>query len=214
VAPPEVAKDNGREPDHPPEVDSKWLAVMVSSLAFGLACYQACDLATTRRNGADLEAIRTSYQIFRDLTRAGFEHPQLMHLFETTPQSYRRAVRGVRVSIGNATGQERARFRLEERAMADHIFTFYEEIYFNWQHARRVNGSADLLEQDLTGYLPSLLCNARLRWYWESSGGALGYNYSDELHRHYDDQIRPKCPSQPADANGPFAATDTPEDSQ
>lgn len=193
-----------RRPHEGTNAWSTWLALFVSVLALSLSTYQACDVATTRRNAAGAESIRTSYEIFQELTRSEFEHPLVLHLFETTPQAYRATRRNIRRTTEALSSDERTRALLEERAMADHIFTSYEDLFFNWRHSVETKDDAAFLSADLSGYLPLLLCNPRLQWYWSDRGGRLGANYSEELHDHYDKNVAPKCGAGKPDAKGPF----------
>jgi hypothetical protein len=189
--------------------DPKWFALLISALAFGLTSYQACELRKQRENAEGLEAIRTSYQIFGDMTRGEYEHPRQLHLFQTSNATYRRIARVIHGSVKDQSESERLRLRLEEQAMADHLFTLYEELFFNWKQAVGKSAQAEFLQQDLTGYLPSLLCNPRLQWYWSPRGGQLSTNYSSDLLEHYKTNVTPNCGNLRADAGGPFS-TDEP----
>lgn len=189
----------------PEKYDTKWFALLISVLAFSLTSYQACDVKKTRENAEALEAIRTSYQIFGQLSRAEFEHPQLQHLFQTSNAGYRRIVRIVRGTVKTESDADRLRLRLEERGMADYIFTLYEQLFFNWKQTAGRSAEANFLQQDLTGYLPLLLCNPRLQWYWSEHGGQLSGNYSQELLDNYKTNVTPSCGLQ-MDASGPFSS--------
>jgi len=186
--------------------DPKWIALLISVLAFSLTSYQACDVKKTRENAEALTAIRTSYEIFSQLSRAEFEHPQLQHLFQTSNAAYRRTARVVRGTVNAESNVDRLRLRLEERGMADYIFTLYEELFFNWKQTAGRTAEADFLEQDLTGYLPSLLCNPRLQWYWSERGGQLSANYSQDVKDNYKTNVTPSCGKLEMDASGPFSS--------
>jgi hypothetical protein len=187
-----------------------WTTVLgstISVLAFGISIYSTLELASTRRYAAGAEAVQVSYQLYRELTRTAVDHPDQGHLFipGTSSRRYQGTVLRVR-RVANRSGQDRERLLIEEAALADYILTSYEQLFFNWSYARNVGRDPDreeFLDLGLKGYYVDLLCNRRLRWYWNEDGGNLVQNYSPALVEEYERSVRPNCKGEP-DSDGPF----------
>ena len=182
-----------------------WLGrvLPVASLLLALVSFYLS--ASAQKEVARLDTIKTTYTLFADLGRVQLEHPLMAHLFAVTGESYDTSVAEVRAATSTASDQERARLRLQERALAHHIFTAYEETYFLWREAKDgERGRRDILYGDLT-FLNSLLCdNPRLLWYWDTKGGAkLGQVFAAEVRNYYGVNVLRECPTR-GDPDGPF----------
>jgi hypothetical protein len=183
----------------------KWLGSVLSVLSLALALISFFLSEAAQKDVARLETIKTTYGLFTDLARVQLEHPLMAHLFALTGESYDANVAEVRTATSTASDPERARLRLQERALAHHIFTAYEETYYLWREVKASESRRrDILHGDLT-YLGSLMCdNPRLLWYWDTKDGArMGQGFSSELRDYYNANVLKECSTQ-GDADGPF----------
>ncbi len=182
----------------------KWLgsALSVTSLILALVSFYLS--AAAGKEVARLDTIKTTYGLFTDLGRVQLEHPLMAHLFALTGQSYDANAAEVRTATSTLSDPERARLRLQERALAHHIFTVYEETYYLWREAQTSEPRRrEILLGDLT-FLSSLLCdNPRLFWYWGTKGAKLGQGFAREVRDYYGVNVLKECPTQ-GDADGPF----------
>jgi hypothetical protein len=160
---------------------------------------------SAQKEVARLETIKTTYSLFTDMSRVQLEHPLMAHLFAVTGQDYDANVRDVREATAAVPGPERARLRLQERALAHHIFTAYEETYYLWREAKEgERGRRELLSGDLA-FLNEMLCdNPRLLWYWDTKSGAkLGQRFAAEMRNYYNANVLKDCATR-GDPDGPF----------
>ena len=181
------------------------LALIFSVVAVILSVMSYYSSERSGRDVAASTAIKTEYEVFKELTRAEVERSHLSHLFAQTPRTYK--FLSEQIARGFAPSDERARARLllEERGLADFIFTSYEETYYNWDQARKAGDDtrAALLLGDLD-YFRAILCNPRLLWYWDEKGGQLGLTYGTPLQDYYQENVRKSCPNRLPDPGGPF----------
>jgi hypothetical protein len=183
----------------------KWLGSVLSVASLILALFSLYRSSAAEKEVARLDTIKTTYGLFTDLARVQLEHPLMVHLFATTGEIYDGSYDEIRAATWTVPEQERARLRLQERALAHHIFTVYEETYYLWREARESEPRRlEMLRGDLS-YLSSLLCdNPRLLWYWDTKAGAkMGLGFAREVREYYGANVLKECSTQ-GDADGPF----------
>src|SRR5262245_35291485 len=124
----------------------KWLGSVLSVISLALALISFYLSSQAEKEVARLDTIKTTYALFSDLARVQLEHPLMAHIFALTGESYDASVAEVRTATSTASEAERARLRLQERALAHHIFTTYEETHSLWREAKAgESGRRDML---------------------------------------------------------------------
>jgi hypothetical protein len=156
-------------------------------------------------DSAHVEALKTEYSLFVDLSRTQYEHPTMSHLFAFTPEQYSIASQKVADFSGSLQKSDRLKLLLEEQGVANYIFTLFEETYFYWNHAKE-NGDRtrlELLAGDMD-FFSQQMCNPRLAWYWDAAKGLrMAYNFAPALQKYVRQQLKNRsCTDE--DAKGPF----------
>jgi hypothetical protein len=102
---------------------------------------------------------------------------------------------------------------LQERSIANYIFTTYEETYYNWETALGAgdNRLADLLADQLDYFNVTLLCNSRLLWYWSNDDDPMWKMFTQPIVDYYNRHVPRNAPEAPdggcklpIDASGPI----------
>jgi hypothetical protein len=181
------------------------VALMLSVLAAALSVISFYSSRRSEHDVAVSTTIKTEYDVFKELTRAEVEYTHLSHLFAQSYRTYEALSDQTARGFSPKDERTKAKLLLEERGMADYIFTSYEETYLNWDQANKAgdDARASLLLNDL-GYFKGTLCNPRLLWYWDLKGGHLALAYGLSLQNYYQENVRKSCPDVLADPDGPF----------
>ena len=160
------------------------------------------------RDTAKLGAIREAYGTFFEISKLQQTHWQQSHLF-ALPDTYSAISAQVTSSVQPLTSPQRNEFLLKERAVADYIFTLYEQTFYLRRQAESV-GDTDRLRflSEVEDYLTGrMLRNPRLLWYWSAQGGSLMTAYEPATQDHYRARVLQDLKSPLAsssDATGPF----------
>jgi hypothetical protein len=149
--------------------------------------------------------IKEAYASFMSMNDVRTEHPYQSHLFELS-ENYEQ----IAASVATATQHLRnspheiARLLLEERSVADRLFTMFEESYYQWQQAQASGDTprAEFLLAVVDYFTGRLLRNPRLLWYWSPNGGALAGHYEADTVAYYDANV--KQTHENVDSEGPF----------
>ncbi|WP_431263712.1 hypothetical protein ACQ859_27880 [Roseateles chitinivorans] len=181
------------------------VALVVSAIALVFAV-----MTYLREPGRDsdkvtVDLIRQVYSDFISITEQRAAHPLQSHLFEV-PDNYEASAAQVRLAVGAVRGNkaEVSRLLLEERAVADRIFTMFEQAFYQWSNAKE-NGDSrreKFLQDVLNYYTERLLRNPRLVWYWSAAGGKLLVHYETATQEFYSKNVKPS--SLKADAVGAY----------
>ena len=198
-----------RRPTRPSKKVSKFtpslvislLAIVVSVTSMSLTWFVA-------RDTAKATAIKEAYGAFFEMLKVQQANWQQGHLF-ALPDRYQIVKQQVAAATAGASPALRAELLLKERAVADYIFTIYEENLYLKRHAKDVGDTQRLrflteVEAYLTG---KVLRNPRLLWYWSKAGGGLSESYEEETKAHYDATVlsNPAAPlAEQPDTAGPF----------
>jgi hypothetical protein len=155
-------------------------ALLISIAAFAVAWFSFLQEPQRQSDQLTSEMIRNAYSDFIAMTDLRTQYPFQSHLFEV-PDNYaavRRQVRSATVDI-RARATEGDRLALEERAIADRLFTMFEQAFYQWRQAReRADSPRERFLRDVLVYFTGrLLQNPRLLWYWSPKGGHLSVNY-------------------------------------
>src|SRR5262245_65370419 len=95
--------------------------------ALGLSILSFYMSEKAQRDVANIEMIRTEYELFHNLSALWVEHPTMAHLFAVTNEAYDEKVEIIKSMHANLQDDERAKLLLEEGAIAHHLFTTYEQ---------------------------------------------------------------------------------------
>jgi hypothetical protein len=181
------------------------LAIAISCIAliFSVASYfrgpqQHSDILTS-------DIIRDTYSDFLEMSDLRGQFPLQSHLF-ATPDTYQ----NVKRQVDEATETDKldqkkvAKLHLQERAVADRLFTMFEHSFYQWRQANRQSDLAreEFLREVLDYFTDRLLRNPRLLWYWSPNGGNMLAHFESETINFYDVNIEPR--DDDMDATGPF----------
>ena len=112
-------------------------ALLISIAAFAVAWMSFLQEPQRQSDQLTSEMIRSAYSDFIAMTDLRTQYPFQSHLFEV-PGNYeavRRQVRSATVDV-RAKATESDRLSLEERAIADRLFTMFEQALYQWRQAR------------------------------------------------------------------------------
>src|SRR5580658_1043848 len=145
------------------------IAVMIGIYSFVLA-------QKYRRSDISFEVVPKLYEKYYVMNEIQLDHPYLAHMF-TSPDRYPEVAKAAAIMASGASDKEKAKYWLEERAVADFIWTYYEQLLFQWNSTKDderefVVKVLDYLEDDL-------LRNPRLLWWWVIKGGGLETTYEN-----------------------------------
>jgi hypothetical protein len=179
-------------------------ALLISIAAFGVAWVSFLQEPERQSDQLTSDVIRNAYSDFIEMTDLRTQFPFQSHLFEvvTNYRVVRDQVSFATVDLRNKPN-ERHRLSLEERAIADRLFTMFEQALYQWRQARERKDSPreQFLREVLEYFTSRLLQNPRLLWYWSPKGGNLSVNYEVATMEYYNTNVRPHSPG---DAEGPF----------
>ena len=177
------------------------VALLVSILSTYLSWFSGRDTAKS-------QAIREAYGTFLELNRLQLSNWQQSHLF-AMPEHYQHVRAQVVASIEPVSEQQRMELLLKERAIADFIFTLYEENRYLRQQAEVAGDQARArFLSEVENYLIGrALRNPRLLYYWSPEGAGLFASFEVATQEHYKNNVLldPKSPLQyMPDPHGPF----------
>lgn len=198
----------------PSKTSSGYVSIGISVLALVISFIAAAVSVLTyqrdpKRDSEKLtmDVIRQTYSDFFAINAQRAQNPLHSHLFEVS-DSYSGAVKQVKLAIANdlSSSSRLARLRLEERAIADSLFTLFEQAYYQWKLATVSNDAArtSFLKEELDYFTERLLRNPRLLWFWANDGGKLSLQYEKATQVFYESSVQPK--SQARDDIGPFGS--------
>ena len=186
---------------------SRWALVkLLPWLAFGLSLFSLYLSRSAQDSVARIEAVKTEYGLYNDMSHVMTQYPMMTHLFAVTPREYEQQVKVIKTATSSKKADERATLMLQERAIAHYIFTAYAETYLLWQQAAGGDSRKRQLLEDELAFFNDMFCsNYRLAWYWDgAAGGRLSASFGSDLGRYYDENVVKAC-SPDKDSHGPFA---------
>lgn len=153
------------------------------------------------------EAIGTQYSLFTELTKMQIDRPLMSHLFALSPIQYDRSIQTLAPVVASLDAKERGQLILQEAAVANHIFTIYEDSYYRLAnaHSARDEIRKSMYADAMENFFKPQMCNRRLIWYWDAEHGqGLENNSTEEVRNHFTNVIQPSC-SAALDSVGPFS---------
>src|SRR5437870_2087821 len=192
----------------PPTKKKLSLLAILPYVAFGTSLLSLYFSISAPREAARADVIKTEYGLYNDMSHLQLQYPMMEHLLVTYPDVYASMVANARAAVAGSSEADRARKLLEERAVAHYIFVVYEETFFLKQQAEGGESKRLQILTENLDYFDSLMCNPRLRWYWNywdsNNGGKLGFEFSESLRDHYKEHVLPNCKGVDQDGTGPF----------
>jgi hypothetical protein len=182
------------------------LGIILPPLAFCMSLVSLLLSQSAQNAVARIEAVKTEYGLFNDMSHLQLEHPLMSHLFTVTLREYGQQVSSIKAATSSLSPDERLKLALQERAVAHYTFTLYEETFLLWQQAKDgEKHRTQLLEADLRFFNDMFCTNPRLAWYWDvKTGGGLARSFAQEVRAYYNENVAGKC-SLDKDAQGPFS---------
>lgn len=182
----------------------EWVSMIFSIVA--LVAALVGHFVEPRRRSEDLTSgvIREVYQDYLDMLDGFRQSPLQSHLFvlkHDYPQIKGRVQAALKEQQAPAA---KSLLLLEERMLADRIFTMFERTLYLKRLAED-NGDVrreKFLDEVLGYYTGRLLLNPRLLWYWSKDGGRLLEHYETTTIEYYNNAIDVK--KHASDATGPF----------
>src|SRR5262249_7781388 len=92
-------------------------------LAFALSLFSLYLSHSAQDSVARVDAVKTQYGLFNDMSHMMTEHPMMVHLFAVTPREYEEQVKVIKAATSSLKSEDRAKLLLQERAIAHYIFT-------------------------------------------------------------------------------------------
>jgi hypothetical protein len=184
---------------------SHLVGLLVSVIALIISIASFWSAANVSRDVGFTDAIKIQYGVYSDLSKLQIEHPLMSHLFAPTAERYDKSVELVGQSVMPLSDAARSSRLLEEGAIANQLFTTFEEIFELWKQAKTIddNSRAKVYAENLE-FFRGVLCNPRLLWYWDPDKGMrMSFDFSAEMRRYYKAKVT-ECVVQ-ADPIGPFA---------
>jgi hypothetical protein len=151
-------------------------SAILSTVAVIIGIYSFVLAQKYRRNDISFEVVPKLYDKYYEMNKIQLGHPYLAHMF-ASPDRYPEVAKAAAAMVSGASDKDKAKYWLEERAVADFIWTYYEQLLFQWNSTKDderefVVKVLDYLEDDL-------LRNPRLLWWWVIKGGGLETTYED-----------------------------------
>jgi len=180
-------------------------ALCVSAMAACLSMASFFAEPMRQSDALTSEVISEAYASFMSMNDIRTDHPYQSHLFELS-ENYAQIATNVATATQHlrTSPHEIAKLHLEERAVADRLFTMFEQSYYQWQQAQASGDTprAEFLRAVVDYFTGRLLRNPRLLWYWSLKGGALASHYEDDTKTYYDTHVTQ--PGEVQDVEGPF----------
>jgi hypothetical protein len=174
------------------------VAVLFSLVAF----YNAEE---RRKKDVPFELIPKAYEKYYEMNKIELEKWYLTHLFVTFdryPEIKRLTARG----LTNLPADKRIEYLLQERAVADFLFTYYEQTLFQWEATR--DHERKFINDILEYFRGRLLPNPRLVYWWRAEGGGLETSYEDITRKDWRANVYERIKATPdwCDPLGPLGA--------
>lgn len=174
------------------------LALVISAVAFYLS-------EVRRQKDVPFELIPKAYEKYYEMNKIQLDKWYLAHLF-VTPDRYLEITKIISENIGDLTSAKKAEYLMHERATADFMFTYYEQILYQWTETG--DTERRFIREILDYFRGRLLKNPRLVYWWIENGGGLETSYEDRTQKDWNKYVLYKSPAAKVgwcDALGPFA---------
>ncbi len=133
----------------------------------------------------------------------------MAHMF-SVKERYESLKQLVASGIPTPSQEKWAEYISHERAVADFIFTYYEQTLYQWEATR--DKERQFINETLDFLRNSLLTNPRLVYWWRIEAGGLESSYQTITRNDWRAHVQAKIGSSPGwcDPIGPFGPTRKP----
>lgn len=178
---------------------------LLPAIAILISLVSAVVAVNTSRKVAVVDTTTREYALYYNLAKLQIEEPLMAHLFATTSDDYTRAYRLAAQIAEKRSHEDRLMLSAEEVAIANYIFTAFEETFYHWYNAVQSGDEAvAALYGDHLIFFGEQLCNSRLQWLWDDENGrAMSDLFSERAKNYYTEHVKNSC-SMPPDSIGPL----------
>ncbi len=180
------------------------LTLAFSGIAIILSFLAYMKSNSHHEDSAKSSLIKSTYDEFLQLSQLQVDNHEQAHLF-AVEGNYQNILNSVRILADGKDSSEIILLSLQERAVADRIFTQFEHAFYQLNHAKKFSDKSriNFLDQVLDYYTGRLLRNPRLVWFWSENGGNLQAHYEVGTKDHYKNEIDGET-LKGMDGKGPF----------
>lgn len=169
------------------EIAKDALSIATPIIALTISLISLTISARVNRKTAMINSMRAEYADLYEITKLGINNPEQAHLF-ANPDDYQKVRRRVQQMNHQLTPELRQRLLMQERALANMIFTSFAETVDHYNLALR-NGDdevAEILRNTMSNYVDRILDNPRLCYYWSEKGGDLTIAIDPDAKQYYE----------------------------
>jgi hypothetical protein len=178
------------------------ITMIIALAALGISAYTLYDNRITEaQNRANQQyttaatSVDKEYSVYKSIVELAKENPSLAYLFSPTAYDYYNSKKSIQNTLieSDATTSDLLDLKYRERAIANFIFTGFEEAVQGLDLAKKSNDPqlVDLFSNNLE-YFVSILCNSRLIWYWDSADDRFNRQLTKSAVDYYDNTLRNK----------------------
>ena len=181
------------------------LSDLISFISLVLAIGTAFFAYLNRKREIPYNVASTAYDRYYDMNRIELENPHLTHMFATFDR-YEQIKAIVQKAAGRIDEVKLSCYLLQERAVADLILSFYEQMLSQWDATQ--DEEHEFIDGMIDYFEGRLLRNPRLVWWWMAESGGLETSYEDTTRKRWRENVLEpsKATAGWQDADGPFKA--------
>lgn len=189
--------------------ESDILSAAISAFSLVVAVCSAFFAYLNRRRDIPFSVASTAYERYYDMNRIELENPHLTHMF-VTYDKYEQVKALVEKATERLDAVKASCYLLQERAVADLILSFYEQMLGQWEATQ--DKEHEFIDGMIKYFEGRLLRNPRLIWWWMADAGGLETSYDDKTRARWRKNVFEPFQHTTAtwqDAEGPFKLGNT-----
>lgn len=185
------------------------IATTLSVLAIAVSVYSFYLGEQRRARDIPFDVVPKAYEKYYEMNKIQLDKWHLAHMF-AVKERYESLKQLVVSGIGSPGQQKWAEYISQERAVADFIFTYYEQSLYQW--AATQDTERRFIAEILEFLRSSLLTNPRLVYWWRQEGGGLEASYQSITRQDWKEHVYSRIANDKAacDPLGPFGASKIP----
>jgi hypothetical protein len=179
-------------------------SIVISAISLLVAAGSAFFAYRNRKTDIPFDVASTAYDRYYEMNRIELENPHLTHMFVTFDR-YEQIKALVGKSVRKLDDETMATYLLQERAIADFILSFYEQLLGQWESTQ--DKEHDFVNAMIAYFESRLLRNPRLIWWWMADAGGLESSYEKSTRERWTKNVLEpfRATTQSwCDAQGPF----------
>jgi len=183
-------------------ISSASLAASVAAVAVSLVTYNNAE--ERRKRDLPFELMPKAYEKYYEMNKIQLDKFYLAHMF-ADPDLYAEVKSQVQQATPGLSTEKKLEYVLHERAVADFIFEFYEQVLFQWEATRDTERE---FIRETVDYLRKFARNPRLVYWWHENGAGLKASAREKTQRDWDEHVLGRSNTgkfEWCDALGPFA---------